>query len=292
MMDPISKFVVDNLIDVTAQLLMPVMVLGFFGGILVRLLVYYVANSENHFAKEFQKRVVNHYANPENVRVESFSRIVRIMLDKTYNECFEIKNKYKRRNLDYITGLADRLFLIEEGVKRGVQDTLKSIRYLKKTGPDPKMIEISKTVFENNPYFERLVGVFPVGKVNDILNILPGLFIIGGIFGTFLGISKGLPDLGQMDLGNMEETKRVMDLFLMKISQAMVKSIIGIAFSVLMSIINTFFSPESLYYNLINRYASALDQMWHETSTNELDKSDASSTPPPLAKDDRRTVAA
>ena len=192
----------------------------------------------------------------------------------TFHECFELRDKYKRRNFDHITSLSDRLFLVEEGVARLIADTLKQSRYLKRDSHNVKMIELTKGVFDTNPFFNRLLGVFPVSLLNELINILPGLFIIGGIFGTFLGIAKGLPELGGMDLQKIDETKRIMDMFLAGISMAMIKSILGIFLSVNMSLINTVFAPEGIYYNLINRYSAALEQVWNETTTNEYDRSE------------------
>ena len=274
MMDPISNLVAQYLIPLTAQLIMPMMLTFFFGGILIRICLHYVASAESRFAFEFEKRVINHFNTADAPQVPSFSRLLRILLTKTHHECYNLRNKYKRRERDHISSVADRVFVVEDGIVAVVRDTLKKARYMRKDGATPKMIDISKSVFENNMIFNRLFGVIPVGRLNDILGILPGLFIIGGIFGTFLGISQSLPDLGTMDMGDMNETKRVMDLFLVKISQAMIKSIIGIGFSVIMSVVNTLLAVEGTFYHLINRYAGALELIWNETSSNELDLSD------------------
>ena len=293
-MDPISQLVANYLIPVTAQLIMPLMLTLFFGGLAVRGFLYYVASAENRFAREFEKRVVRHFNNPEAPKVASFSRLLRILLLKTHHECFDVRNKFKRRDLDYISSAADRLFMVEDGVVHLVRDSLKQARYLHKDAGHhaPKMVELTKSVFENNPVFNRLFGVIPINRLNDILGILPGLFIIGGIFGTFLGISQSLPDLGTMDMGNMDETKRVMDLFLVKISQAMIKSIIGIGFSVVMSVVNTLLSVEGIFYNLVNRYTNALELLWNETTTNELDKTDpfAADTAPQAQAPEQRAA--
>ena len=280
-MDPISKFMMDHLLDATAEILIPVMLITFVVGVVTRILLYYVAACEQKFTKEFEKRVQKALADQnhsEKEKVHSFHKFVRAMLEKSYYETFETKHRYKRRNFDYVTSFTDRVFLIQEGVARLVQDTLKQIRYLKR---DPhsgeRMGEITRSVFDNNPYFNRLMGVFPTGLLNELLNILPGLFIIGGIFGTFLGISKGLPELGNMDLSHLDETKKIMDMFLAKIGQSMLKSIMGIGLSVFMSLLNTILSPEGMYYNLINRYSSTLENLWNETTTNDVDKNDPSS---------------
>ena len=190
-MDPISKFVMDNLIDVTAEVIVPIMALAFLVGVVVRVLLYYVAKAEANFAHEFEKRVQRAVMDQETStapRIESFHKMVRSLLEKTYVECFEKKHKYKRRSFDHITSVTDRLFLIQEGTARLIQDTLKQTRYLRRDSANsPKMVDLTKGVFENNPYFNRLFGVFPVALMNELLNILPGLFIIAGIFGSVLG---------------------------------------------------------------------------------------------------------
>jgi hypothetical protein len=268
----------DYLIGFTSELIMPLMVVVFFAGVSGRGLLYMISRAELRFAKEFFQRAYNHFHSPDAPQVASFHRLTRILMVKTYVECFETKPG-KRRNLDFIQSLFERVFLIEEGMKRVVEDTLEQTRYLKRGGSrdtgdatEQKLISVSRNVFENNPFLNRLAGVFSVSLINDVLNILPSLFIIGGIFGTFLGISRSLPDLGNMDLSNAEETKRIMDLFLLKISQSMIKSIIGIAFSVITSLVNTLLSVENTHYGVIHKFAAALESVWNETTTNDLDK--------------------
>ena len=133
---------------------------------------------------------------------------------------------------------------------------LRQICFLKYGMQPPKLINITK----NSPWPRirpsiALLGVIPsVIAVNDLLNVLPGLFVIGGIFGTFLGVMKGLPELGAMDLNDPEKTKTIMDGFLVEISISMGASITGIFLSVLMTIINTSMSPERLFEDIVDRF--------------------------------------
>lgn len=276
-MDMITQFVIQHLVASMASVIMPLMLLTFVAGSTVRILLYYYAKAENNFTLEFEKRVrhgIQAMHEDENLRIHSFQIFVNRVLQSTFQECYELRARYKRRNFDHVTSVADRLFLIQEGTDRAVKDTSRMIRYLKRGNTDhQRMMEISKNVFDSNPFYSRIIGVFPMHLMNELTNILPGLFIIGGIFGTFLGISKGLPELANMDLAKMDEAKHVMDMFLVNISQAMVKSIIGIFLSVAMSLINTFFAADVIYYNALNRFSSSLDLAWNETTTNEIDPS-------------------
>lgn len=272
MSDPISQFLMNHVIETTAHLMMPLLLFTFVAAVVVRALVYFTARAQFQFAREFEKRVRRHFADPKSEKIDSFYRLTKKSFQSTFYEIFELKKKHKRRNLDHITTVTDRLFLIEDGTARLISDTLRHVRYFKKDSFQPKMMDVTKTVFDNNPVFTKLLGLFPIGLVNEMLNILPGLFIIAGIFGTFLGVAKGLPELGGMDLSNIEETKKVMDLFLLQISQAMVKSIVGIALSVMMTLVNTVLSPEVMFYSLINRFSGSLELLWNETANNEVDR--------------------
>lgn len=274
MMDPISKYIMDNLIEKTASILMPVMLAAFVIGVFLRFVVFYTARSELKFCLEFEKRVRKRLIDPAAKKVDSFFMLAKSLLEQTYYETFEMRARFRRRNLDHVATVSDRLFLIQDAAAYLVRDTLRQIRYLKRDGYPPRMVEVSKSAFESNPVFNKVMGIFPAGMLNDLLNILPGLFIIGGIFGTFLGIAKGLPELGAMDLSNIDETKKVMDFFLVKISQAMVKSIVGIALSVIMSLVNTLLSAEGVHYNLVNKFTSSLELLWNETSTNTIEESE------------------
>jgi hypothetical protein len=109
-----------------------------------------------------------------------------------------------------------------------------------------------------------------MATVNDVLNILPGLFVIGGIFGTFLGIMKGLPELSGMNLSDLEQTKLVMDGFLANIAFSMTTSIVGIMCSVGMSMVNTIWSPEKLFVAIVDRFENSLDILWNRSDNNDI----------------------
>ena len=110
--------------------------------------------------------------------------------------------------------------------------------------------------------------------LNDLVSILPGLFVVAGILGTFLGIKGGLVQLGGMDLNDVEGTKAIMDGFLHEISFAMTSSIVGIAFSLSLHIFNTTFSPDRVFASLVDRFESSMDLLWYRSDNNIVTSSD------------------
>lgn len=263
------EMMVKGLVAFASSLLLPTMVGIFVVGCILRALIYFTIKREEWFSREFEKRVHNFLDAESTYKgYYSFFVDVKVLLEKTYYELFEKRAIMKRRNPDYITTLTDRFFLIQHGVAWLVRDTLKQVKYLRHTDHNPKFLEIVKNIFQKNPCFNKLFGLIPISRFNDFLNILPGLFIIGGIFGTFLGIMEALPSLNAMDLTDVDQTKQTMNYFLTKITFSMSTSIIGIILSVMMQLFNTFFSPEKVFMNTIEKFENSLDILWNRSENN------------------------
>jgi hypothetical protein len=267
--DLVQKMV-DGVVVFATDLLMPTMVVFFIGAIVLRVLTWYTVKREYWFSHEFSKRVRKFMDLRDDKSEQSFYIICKRLMEITYYELFEVRAIMKRRNPDAIMTVADRIFLVQQGAARIVTDTLKQIKYLKYNNDRPKFIDISNNVHANNPCFNRVFGLIPVNVSNDFLNTVPGLFIVGGNFGTFLGIMKALPELGGMNLSDVEGSKLIMDNFLLKISFSMSTSIVGIIFSVGMGLANTFFSSEKVYMNAVEKFERELDLLWNISSSNKM----------------------
>jgi hypothetical protein len=120
----------------------------------------------------------------------------------------------------------------------------------------------------HNPCFNKLFGIIPMTALNDLITMLPGLFVVAGILGTFLGIKGGLVQLGGMDMSDVEGTKTIMDSFLHEISFAMASSVCGIAFSLALHVYNTSFSPDRVFVSLVDRFESSMDLLWYRSENN------------------------
>ncbi|MGE0633712.1 MAG: hypothetical protein AB7O96_14960 [Pseudobdellovibrionaceae bacterium] len=263
---------IDGLVEVSKAWHFPVMISAFIFGVALRILVYSSVKRHEWFAREFHKRVGRFLDGEAKGAVEplSFYVATKKLLEKTFFEVFENRDKFQRRKPDHVMAMSDRVFLVKAGCAWLIKDVLKQIRHLKYGTQPPKLIAITKTTFASNPCFNRVFGVIPTVTTNEILNILPGLFVIGGIFGTFLGVMKGLPELSGMDIQDPEKTKLVMDRFLVEIAMSMGASLIGIFFSVLMTIVNTIFTPERLFVDIVDRFENSLDLLWNRSTNNEM----------------------
>jgi hypothetical protein len=265
----ISRGFIDWMVHFTSGLIEPTMMMVFVIGVTLRLLVQYTVKREEWFAIEFEKRI-NNFMNEDKGGSISFYVVCKRLLERTFYELFEIRGIMMRRKMDYIMSPSDRIFLIQAGAARIVRDTLKQIKFLRYGEQHPKFLEISKSVYQNNPCFNKVFGWIPIAPVTDFLNALPGLFVVGGIFGTFLGIMRALPELGGMNLNDTEGSKLIMDAFLLKVSFSMSSSVTGIFLSVCTQVINIMVSPEQLFVEIVNRYELALEYLWRRCDQNTL----------------------
>src|SRR5437868_13389240 len=101
----------------------------FVVGAFFRAMVYYTVRRHEWFAREFEKRV-NRFMDsetPGKVRDVSFYVLSKRMLERTYYEVFEIRDRMKRRRPDAVMSWSDRLFLIKQGCAWLVKDILKQV---------------------------------------------------------------------------------------------------------------------------------------------------------------------
>lgn len=277
-----------NLADVFILSLPWIMLTIFVVSGLLRLALYYMVRRQDWFAREFEKRA-GRFVEVEKAQSDSplsFYMITKKMLEKTYYESFELRDRLKRRRDDHVMSVSDRIFLIRQGCAWLVRDILKQVRFVKWTEDSPNLLGITKSSLQHNPCFNRLFGFIPVGGLNDMLSMLPGLFVVAGILGTFLGIAKGLPTLSDMNLQELENSKLIMDRFLNEIAFAMQSSIAGIAFSLLLHLWNTMFSPERTFIGMVDRLQAGLDLLWYRADNNEFPREEAGT-----AADSQETMA-
>jgi hypothetical protein len=242
----------------------------FLLGAFFRGIIYYTVKRHEWFAREFEKRVTKYVDSqtPGEIKDVSFYQLSKKMLERTYYETFEVRDRMQRRKPDRVMATSDRFFLVKQGCAWLVKDILKQLKFLKWTNETPKLLQITRATFHHNPCFNRVFGVIPMTGLNDVLNILPGLFVVAGILGTFMGIKGGLVSLGGMNLSDLETTKNIMDSFLHEIAFAMASSIVGIAFSLTLHIYNTVFSPERAYVSMVDRFETSLDLLWYRSDNN------------------------
>lgn len=263
------QVVLDWFVQFASVYLMPVMALFFVAAVTSRWLVHWTLLRSEWFAREFEKRALRFLEREGTAPDLSFYVVCKRLLEKTFYEIFVNREKLRRRKGDGLMLTSDRIFLIRQGAAWLVRDLLRQVRVLKHR-ENPNLFTITQVTLDGNPCFNKIFGLVPAHSVDRFLKIMPGLFVIGGIFGTFVGIMKGLPELSQMDLNNAELTKKTMDSFLMEVAHAMGASSLGIIFSVGLTLVNTFYSSDKILDQTLDRFENALNLLWHASENNDF----------------------
>ena len=139
----------------------------------------------------------------------------------------------------------------------------------------PNFREVTARILGSDRKWTTILGFIPVETLQRFLSTMPGLFIVGGIFGTFIGITAALPMISTIDLSNLAEASPILNRFVANIAYSMQTSIAGIVFSVMLTLLNTIY-PIGIIRNevkgMLNR---TLELVWNSFHESRLSPGDA-----------------
>lgn len=127
----------------------------------------------------------------------------------------------------------------------------------------PNFNELSDRILEKDDNWNKLLNFFPIGPISRLIDILPGLFVVFGIFGTFIGISMALPKIAQMDFNNLEASGEILTSFVLSVTYAMKTSIAGILFSVVMTLLNTIAPVTGMRNRTYKKISNCFENIWY-----------------------------
>ncbi len=266
----INHFLVNYAQYYINEYMLPFMIFICFIAVVCRLLVYYTIKSEMRFTNAFDIRL-HRYIDGEYEEAAGlpFLKVMPFLLKKTMYEIYEMRAKRGRRKMDKTHSLVDRIFMIEIGARRLSEDTQLQVKYFNRDRQNDFETAFNY-VFSSNPIFNRLFGLVPINLVDGFLSILPGLFIIGGILGTFLGVIGGIPALKSMDLSQASSASQTLNVFLENMGFALVSSVMGIVLSGITTVANTVFSVYDHYLEMVDKYKASIKMLWE--STEDIDR--------------------
>ena len=127
----------------------------------------------------------------------------------------------------------------------------------------PNFNELTDRILEKDDNWNKLLIFFPIGPISRLIDILPGLFVVFGIFGTFIGISMALPKIASMDFNNLEASGTILTEFVLSVTYAMKTSIAGILFSVVMTLLNTTAPVTGIRNKTYKKISNCFENIWH-----------------------------
>ncbi|MCB9062120.1 MAG: hypothetical protein H6622_11410 [Halobacteriovoraceae bacterium] len=126
----------------------------------------------------------------------------------------------------------------------------------------PNFYDLTQRILEKDDQYNKLFSLFPIGPVSRLINVLPGLFVVLGIFGTFIGISMALPEIAKMDFSNLDGAGEILNSFVLRVTFAMSTSIAGIFYSLITTILNTLAPVKGLREKTNKQVANCFENLW------------------------------
>jgi hypothetical protein len=188
-------------------------------------------------------------------------RTLRTVHQATPNGSEESISSFRHQDRQSLTDYAGGHLSVIHAMKQ-YSDTLKSPY-------PPNFNELTNQILSQDGRWVKVAGV-PTETLANMMKILPGLFVVGGIFGTFIGITNALPLIAQIDLSQLDKAAPILQGFVTNVSYSMNTSIAGIVYSVTLTVINTWM-PISVGRNSIRKnIRRSVEFMWHHMHGNKV----------------------
>jgi hypothetical protein len=140
---------------------------------------------------------------------------------------------------------------------------LKSESGIFKLQTPPNFSELTHRILGQDPNWTNILKRLPLEGISRIIDIMPGLFVVFGVFGTFVGISMALPEIANIDFNNIETSGETLAAFVTKTAYAMETSLAGIVFSVVMTVMNSLFPIKDVRQRIVKKVETSLQTLWY-----------------------------
>lgn len=139
-----------------------------------------------------------------------------------------------------------------------------------KSPQQPNFAELADRVLNQDTKWRSIFGFLPMDGLNRFLDILPNLFVIAGIFGTFVGITSSLPLIASIDITNLSQASPILNDFVTHVAYSMKASISGIAFSVIITVTTAIFPLNTVRDDVAKNFERAIEFMWYRIHGSKL----------------------
>lgn len=226
----------------------------------------------SHFTRELASTIDNDKA--KSVKVEDVESYLTNLLGRV-NQKLPDRNLRGELNSRDNNNKKDMALKDYVGSKHGMIASIQNESSVFNSKVAPNFPQLTDRIMNNDENWSKIFGVIPIDGVTRMLDVLPTLFIILGVFGTFIGISMALPEIAKIDFANLENSGKTLSLFVVNVTFAMKTSIAGIFFSILLTLLNTFFPIEATREATFEKVETVLQNLWyHVQSDKKKRKSD------------------
>jgi len=214
------------------------------------------------FTREVEKRLQDDGLKQNPVRdvesyIESILEGVKTKLPKR-----AVRSSGRKKEADGISRV-EKVSLREYigGSETIIQSVRTEINAFKSHYP-PSFSEVTSRIMSNDEHWLKLYGIFKIDALSRVLDILPGIFFVFGILGTFIGVSAALPKIAAIDFANIDGSSGVLGEFVKEVAFAMRASIVGIVCSLALNLLNAVFPLTAIRDSVSHKLETCLEHLW------------------------------
>ncbi|MBL7713884.1 MAG: hypothetical protein JNL01_00365 [Bdellovibrionales bacterium] len=213
------------------------------------------------FTREVERRLQDDGANQTQVKdVEAY---IESILDGVKKQLPNRSLRFTNKRDSAARAKTERVSLRE--YVGGSQTIIHSVRgelNVFKSHYPPNFREVTLRIMNNDEHWVKLFGLLPIDALSRVLDILPGIFFVFGILGTFVGVSAALPTIANIDFANIDGSSGVLGEFVKEVAFAMRASIVGIICSLALNLLNAAFPLTTIRDAISAKLESSLEHLW------------------------------
>lgn len=127
----------------------------------------------------------------------------------------------------------------------------------------PNFTELTHRIMSQDPHWMKVLKHFPIDGVSRMIDVLPGIFIVLGVFGTFIGISMALPEIANINFDDLKASEQTINNFVNNVTYSMTTSIAGIFLSLILTVLNTLSPIRQTRARVFKKVETALQMLWY-----------------------------
>jgi hypothetical protein len=268
MISLVFSFFSDYLIEVMGALLTLALFFRYFA--------YRASKSDSVYFNSFSRELKLHIDKEREDSEETHIENIELYLNDTMGK---ISKRLPQRSLRFGGKSEDkqaeddgkRVISLREYVsgKQGLMASIHSESGVFVNKTPPNFTELTRRVMNQDSNWTKLFNTIPIEGVTRMIDILPGLFIVLGVFGTFIGISMALPEIAKIDFNDLEASGVILNNFVLSVTYAMKTSIAGIFFSLILTVLNTLFPIRDMRHKIFKAVENSLQTFWYHIHREE-----------------------
>jgi hypothetical protein len=127
----------------------------------------------------------------------------------------------------------------------------------------PNFTELTHRLLSQDDKWNKLIGPVPLDGISRLIDVLPGMFVVFGVFGTFVGISLALPEVARIDFSNIEGSGKTLAQFVLNTTFAMKTSVAGIFSSLVLTLLNALYPIREVRGRVFKQIETTLQALWY-----------------------------